>query len=258
MNKLQLFLIFIAFIAKSTAQQTKPIINGQVLCESTALPLQGVHIQNEGSSYTAITDSEGKFTIIAEEKNVLKFSFVGKQTLFRVITKVDLEENQPLLEIKMKDEVTELEEVEVVKYKNLTAQGLGILSYEPIKRTYNEKRDYTNNRIMGSSPLSINVLAIVNMLNGNRKLYKQYVKNEKNLNVAIHIKENFSDFLRKKLGLTEEEVEVLAYSVMEKSEFHSAIAKKDDKRIQELLAENWFEYQQSIQEGIANNLKNSK
>ncbi len=252
MDRLIVF-ILILFIGRITAQTQYSVVGGQIFDETTNTPLQGVHIQNMETSHYATTDDDGKFFIKANKGNTLKITHIGKQTLHRIILESDLENNAVLF-LKMRDEVTQLDEVEVVNQK-ITAQGLGILQHTPVERTFNEKREYANTKVFpqGVWPillgqLHINFNALIYTISGKRKMFKQNVKNEKNLNVALHIKENFSDFLRKDLRLNEEEIDVLAYFVMEKEEFHVAISKESPKTLQFMLINAWIEYQNMSKE----------
>ena len=50
-----------------------------------------------------------------------------------------------------------------------------------------------------------------------------------------------SPVLQKELKLNEEEIEILAYFVMERSEFHELVRKKDNKPMEFMLLEAWNE-----------------
>ena len=50
-------------------------------------------------------------------------------------------------------------------------------------------------------------------------------------------------FLQKELKLNEEEIDVLAYYVMERTEFHDLVRKKENKQMEFMLIEAWGEYQ---------------
>lgn len=248
-----IILILVIFFGKITAQTQLSVVSGQVFDEATNVPLQGVHIQNMETSHYATTGSDGKFFIKTNQGNTLKITHVGKQTLHRTILKADLEEDAVLL-LKMRDEITQLDEVEVVNQK-ITAQDLGILQHKPVERTFHEKREFANTKVFpqGVWPIllgqvNINFNALIYTITGKRKMYKQAVKNEKNLDLALHIKEHFSDFLRKDLRLNDEEIDILAYLVMEKEEFHVAITKESAKTLQFMLANAWVEYQESLKE----------
>lgn len=257
MNSVSVFVVLLLFYG-SVAAQSDVVIAGRVLQEGTNAPLQGVHVKNESYASYAVTDDEGKFLIKAKEGHILKFTYVGKQNLLRTLVAADFQDSA-VLEVKMKEEITHLEEVEVSKQK-ITSESIGLYWSKPLERTYEEKREYANTRILphgiwplllGNLPINLN--ALIYTISGKRKMYKQLVKNEKNLKVATHIRENYSDFLRKDLRLTDMDIEALAYFVMEKPDFHAAIAKKDEKQIEFLLVDAWVELQKRTQEYLENN-----
>lgn len=58
--------------------------------------------------------------------------------------------------------------------------------------------------------------------------------------VVLHFK---FYFLQKELKLNEEEIDILAYFVMERPEFHELVRKKDNKPMEFMLLEAWNEVQ---------------
>ena len=100
---------------------------------------------------------------------------------------------------------------------------------------------YSATHSAGGNLLSIDLL--INTISGRKKLLKKIVANEQNLAVASYIRENMKVFLQKELKLNEEEIDVLAYYVMERSEFHDLVRKKENKQMEFMLIEAWGEYQ---------------
>lgn len=240
------FVTFFVFSLFLNAQEMK-VIRGKILQGNT--PLQGVHIQNLDENSYAITDEKGEFCIKVLEANRLKITHIGKEDVFRSISKYDLETDD-LIIIRMKEAVHTLQGVEVTKQPQFTAQSLRILSHTPKERTYLEKNVYTNTRLMYVpwyytifvGGIAINTLAIINSLTGKSKILKKEALNEKNLQVAKYITDNMYEYCSKKLHLTEEETAILAFFVMEKPEFHTAVAKKEDKMLEFMLSDAWFQY----------------
>ena len=172
------------------------------------------------------------------------------QTTFHTVVKADFGFSGIL--IAMKEDVNQLEGVEVSKYRKITAQDLGILQHKPIERTFAEKRLYSATH-SGSGVLSIDL--VVNAITGKTKILKKVVANEKNLIVAEYIVAHLSDFMKKDLKLSEEEINVLAYFVMERSDFHDLVRKKDNKPMEFLLIEAWSDYKKLADTSI-NELEN--
>ncbi|MFK8283204.1 carboxypeptidase-like regulatory domain-containing protein [Capnocytophaga canis] len=232
--KVNNFFLWLCFcVSLPLIAQNDLVIKGKVIHNNQPLP--GVHIQNIDKKKFVTTDTEGLFLIHGEVGNVLKFTHVGKKDLYRSVNKEDLENE--LLIIELKEQVVELEEVEV---KETTVTAKDFLGYTPKKRTLEEKRSYANNNFWaGSGFPPINILAILNAISGKRKYYKQALKNETNLAVANYIIDNMNRFLKKDLGLDDEKISVLAYYVMENPDIHNLVKSKNDKQLEFMLTDIW-------------------
>ena len=110
--------------------QTTTRIRGKVFYNNA--PIEGVHIQNIDNQHYTTTDAEGSFSIEAQKGHTLKATFVGKKTLYRSLTQVDL---QRLVTLKMTDVTITLDEVSVSERPKITTQNLGILQHTPKERT---------------------------------------------------------------------------------------------------------------------------
>ena len=220
-----LYFLIIASCWGLTAQG-QSTIRGRVMHDT--IPLVGAHVLNMHNNAITTTDANGYFSLSARENSTLKISYVVKADFgFSGIL------------IAMKEDVNQLEGVEVSKYRKITAQDLGILQHKPIERTFAEKRLYSATH-SGSGVLSIDL--VVNAITGKTKILKKVVANEKNLIVAEYIVAHLSDFMKKDLKLNEEEINVLAYFVMERPDFHDLVRKKDNKPMEFLLIEAWSDY----------------
>lgn len=246
----QAIFLFLLFVGEMLIAQESVILKGRVIDGKE--PLQGVHIQNLERNRFSTTDANGNFSIEVFEGNTLKITYIGKQTIHRVVTKVDLEATELLL-VKMKDEVITIDEVEVSKNPDINVQSVGILQYKPKERTYNEKRVHSETRILpqGLLPLFVgtivvNLEGLVNAITGKSKKIKKLVVDDENMKVAKYIIENMSGFLRKTVRLTDEEIEMLSYFVMEKPHFHAVIKEKDNKTLEFMLADAWVELRQNL------------
>ena len=181
------------------------VVRGRVVQDT--IPLAGAHVLNMTNHTVATTDANGYFSINARENSTLKISFVGMTTTFHKVTKEDFGFGGLL--IAMKEDINELEGVEVSKYRKISAQDLGILQHTTKERTFAEKRLYAN---------------------------------EKNMQVALYLREHLSEFLKKELKITDEEVEILTYYVMEEPEIHTLVGRKEDQQLGFLLLEYWRKY----------------
>ncbi|ATA89976.1 hypothetical protein CAPN001_24410 [Capnocytophaga stomatis] len=247
MKEAAITFIFLLFFGQLFAQNEE-VVRGRVMNDT--IPLAGVHVQNLHTELFSTTDEKGYFSIKAVAGNTLQLTHVSMQTVFRNIVKADFQFAG--IVIQMKEQVNELEEVQVTKYRNITAQELGILQHTPIKRTYAEKKVYSNTRVFSGG---LDVGALINAITGRTKKIKKDLENERNMAVATYISENMSDFLKKELKISQEEVDALAYYVMERPQFHEVIRAKDNKTLEFMLIDAWLELQKILKEELKSESK---
>lgn len=132
-------------------------------------PIEGVNIINNTTQVTAVSDSDGNFSIAVREGEVLVFSAVNLEPLKRRITLEDMNTN--LLLVKMAVKEMELKEVIVNENANITAENLGIIPYGQKKYTPAERKVYTAN--------STSVDKLLNGISGRTAMLKKEVNVEK-------------------------------------------------------------------------------
>ncbi|GIJ95178.1 hypothetical protein CAPN002_23960 [Capnocytophaga stomatis] len=241
MKEAAITFIFLLFFGQLFAQNEE-VVRGRVMNDT--IPLAGVHVQNLHTELFSTTDEKGYFSIKAVAGNTLQLTHISMQTVFRNIVKADFQFAG--IVIQMKEQVNELEEVQVTKYRNITAQELGILQHTPIKRTYAEKKLFSSGG---------GIISLINAITGRTKQIKKDLENERNMAVATYISENMSDFLKKELKISQEEVDALAYYVMERPQFHEVIRAKDNKTLEFMLIDAWLELQKILKEELKSESK---
>ncbi|WP_253251040.1 carboxypeptidase-like regulatory domain-containing protein [Flavobacterium sp. ACN6] len=160
-----LFLIFVQ-IGFGQKNNSKELL-GKIMEQST--PIEGVNIINNTTQVTAVSDSDGNFSIAVREGEVLVFSAVNLEPLKRRITLEDMNTN--LLLVKMAVKEMELKEVIVNENANITAENLGIIPYGQKKYTPAERKVYTAN--------STSVDKLLNGISGRTAMLKKEVNVEK-------------------------------------------------------------------------------
>ncbi|MDO5106500.1 carboxypeptidase-like regulatory domain-containing protein [Capnocytophaga sp.] len=235
MRKFYLIIVFtIAVFQWAVAQNG--YLRGRVLVNDS-VPLPRVHIQNTTNGLQTTTNESGYFTIKAAVGHTLQLTYVGMKKMLRRVIKSDFDFAGVVLQ--MKEEITELEAVEVSKYQKVTAQELGVITHKPIERTFAEKRLYASKD---------GILGLVNVITGRTKMLKKVVENEENLFVVAYIQENTADFLEKELNLTDDEIQFLAYYVMEDAEIRALVKLKNTGNLQFTLLETWRKIQKELSE----------
>lgn len=158
-----LIFVQIGFGQKSNSKE----LLGRIMEQST--PIEGVNIINNTTQVTAVSDSDGNFSIAVREGEVLVFSAVNLEPLKKRITIEDLTSN--LLIVKMNAKEVELKEVIVNENANITAENLGIIPYGQKKYTPAERKVYTAN--------STSVDKLLNGISGRTAMLKKEVNVEK-------------------------------------------------------------------------------
>ncbi len=104
------FLMILLFLASTTVFAQRITITGTVTDEG-GNPLAGTTVLIKGTTVGAITDAGGKYSVDADNRNVtLVFSFIG------FITQEVAAQNQAVVDVILKAEITGLDEVIVVGY----------------------------------------------------------------------------------------------------------------------------------------------
>ena len=114
--------------------EEKVKVAGKVVEEKNGLPVLGASIIVRGTTNGTLTDVDGNFSIVANEGDVLLFSFVGSQTQSVIVPKGGAKS----MVVSMKDDVQNLDEVMVIGY---AAYEDEVVEAKSIKLPTEEKRE---------------------------------------------------------------------------------------------------------------------
>lgn len=112
--KIKLPFFFLLLVYQFGFSQTEKLIQAKVLCED--FPLQGIEVLNLASKKTTITDSNGKFSILAKAKDTLMFVSKNYEYKRFFLKKEDVEKNNIIIYLTRKME--QLEEIIVISKIN--------------------------------------------------------------------------------------------------------------------------------------------
>lgn len=104
--KNQLLIFFILCCAHHAFCQT--LMEGYVVSQTDSQPLPGVNVVVKGTTRGTTTDSNGAFTIMASDKDVLVFSFIGYAPQEVVVG------NQSVIKVQLAEDIATLDEVTIV------------------------------------------------------------------------------------------------------------------------------------------------
>lgn len=132
--KNNLILCFLVISGVSFSQEK--MIHGKIVDEGNFVG--GINLVNLVNEKSAVTDANGEFYILAKAEDMLIFSAINIEYKRKIIEEEDLKKD--ILIIQVTSKATQLEEVVVTKYSNITAYKLGIVSREPREFTVGERR----------------------------------------------------------------------------------------------------------------------
>lgn len=179
------FLLLTSLLVEVTYGQTggPKKIAGQILAERANAGFnQSVTVLNSSNQASSATDNAGKFSILANEGDLLVFSALNLEPARRIITADDLKGN--LVVIKMTIKSIELKEVAINKYPNITAESLGIIPYGMKKYTAAERKLYT---------ASSGGDGLLNMFSGRADMLEKELKVEEKERLYAKIEYLFED-----------------------------------------------------------------
>lgn len=158
-----LFFVQISFGQKNDVK----LLVGKVQEQSS--PVEGVNIINNATQATAVSGSDGNFSIAVREGDVLVFSAVNLDPVRIRIAQEHLANTS--LVVKMTAKEVELKEVVVNENANITAENLGIIPYGQKKYTPAERKVYT--------ATSTSIDKLLNKISGRTAMLKKEVNVEK-------------------------------------------------------------------------------
>ncbi|WP_432222301.1 carboxypeptidase-like regulatory domain-containing protein [Flavobacterium sp. TMP13] len=210
-------------------------MNGQVFADSSSV--DGVTVVNNATQLTTITDSNGLFSIVIREGDVLVFSAINLEGYKKRITSSDLALN--FLPIKMKAKSIELKEV-VINESNISAESLGIIPYGQKKYTAAERKLYTAN----STPID----ALLNAMSGRSKMLKKEIIVEKKERMLYKIEGLFEeDYYTQRLKIPADHIKGFQYYCIENPEFMRTLESKNKSMSMFLITQLAQEYLKIIE-----------
>jgi preprotein translocase subunit Sec61beta len=131
-NKILLLTFLVSYVALSQEK----MIKGRVVANGNNV--EGINLVNLVNEKSAVTDSNGDFSILAKVDDLLVFSAVNMYYKRKIIEADDFQKD--IIIIEMEPKINQLDEVEITKYVNITAYNLGIIKFKPKVYTVAERR----------------------------------------------------------------------------------------------------------------------
>lgn len=213
-------ILFLSFTL--CAQEQRRELKGKI--KSTFDGLEGIYVINETVNLTSTTTRGGYFTIMAKPNDTLFFSsaqFVAKKV---VIEQKDMDSD--LMIVELQTMVTELEEVVIDKYNNISAESLGIVPKGQRQYTPAEKK------LLTASSSKMNPMGldpVINAITGRTKMLKKALETERKEDLMSKINYVYTeDEIINEFKIPAEYVDGFIYYAAEDKDFARAIKEKND------------------------------
>ena len=201
----------------ATAQTTaSKVIQGRIIADSTAV--DAVNVVNIATDKATTTNSNGVFTILVNEGDVLFISAVNLVTLQRRISKEDIKAGT--IVIQMVAISFPLKEVIINENSNISAAGVGVVPYDQKRYTPAERKLYTARSGLLDRPL--------NWISGRTAELKKGVVVERNLRALSRLEYLFEEkYYVETLKIPYDYIKGFQYYCIEDEEFVAALESKN-------------------------------
>jgi len=172
MKQALLLLFSVLLFNQSGFSQT--LLKGKVISDASSL--EGIHVINITNKEVTLTEQGGFFSILAKANDTLMFSAMQIKGVQVVLKETDFSEN--LYFMRLKSQITVLDEVYVKNYPEINAVTLGIIPKAAKKYTPAERRLRTATSAEGSGGGAIGVDPLINWISGRTAMLKKEVEVE--------------------------------------------------------------------------------
>lgn len=233
-NIITVFLLFLS--AFSLAQNAgEKLIHCKIIAEGASV--DGLNVLNLVNQKNTISDANGEFYINAKYEDVLLITAVNLEIKRKLIEEEDLQSEMVI--IKMIPKNTQLKEVKVNEYANITSASIGIVSKNQKKYTPAERRLYTAQ----SGILD----PLINLMSGRTAMLKKEVIVEKKEMLLVKLDGQFEDqYYINELNIPEEYIKGFHYYLIENDEFVKALLAKNKTLMKYLLPKLALNYNSII------------
>lgn len=242
-------LLIVLFVQMSFGQEADSRkILGQILEQSNSD--EEINIINIATQVTTVSDESGRFSIMANEGDVLIFSAINKESLKYRITNADF--NKASIQIKMNSREVELKEVIVNQNAHINAENLGIISKNQKKYTAAERKlatagDFKAISLLGLLGGSMQLDPLLNKINGRTEKLKKNVQIEKKEIAVEQLGYLFEEaYFRNDLKIPSEYIAGFKFYLVENEEVMLLFENKEKEKLKFLLNELALKYNEII------------
>ena len=237
-------LLFTVLFFQSVFSQT--LLKGKVI--SDASNLDGIHVINLTNEKSTMTEKGGFFSILAKANDTLMFSGMQIKGLQIILKQSDFSES--LFFMRLKQQITMLDEVYIKDYSEINAFSLGIIPFGTKTYSPAQRRLRTAGKFEWYSPLLIpvggmSVDGLINKISGRTAMLKKELEVEKKETLQAKIYNLYDDdFFVKTLKIPAEYVKGFQIYVIDDPRLIASIKAKNKTMTTFLLGELAEKYKQ--------------
>ncbi|SFA79238.1 hypothetical protein SAMN05660845_0563 [Flavobacterium swingsii] len=241
-----LFLLFtILFFSQSVFSQT--LLKGKVI--SDASNLDGIYVTNLTNEKSTMTEKGGFFSIFAKATDTLMFSGMQIKGMQIILKQSDFSES--LFFMRLKQQITMLDEVYIKDYSRINAFSLGIIPFGTKKYTPAQRKlrtataPFVDLSAGGMAGGSVGVDPLINWLSGRTAMLKKELEVENKERLQIKIDNLYDeDFFIKTLKIPSEYIKGFQVYVIDDQRLINSIKSKNKIMTTFLLGELAEKYKQ--------------
>jgi len=225
-NYLLFFFISISQIAFS--QSKEKLIQVKVIADGG--DVSGINIVNLVNEKSAVSDAKGQFEILAKATDLLVFSSDKLEPKRRLIEEEDIKSGT--INVVMIPKIGQLEEVVIVKYRDIKLEDVGITParkhFTPAERKLYTAGDFKPIHLLGLLAGSLQVDPILNAINGRTSRLKKEIDLEQKEFRLEEINTLYSDeFYTEKLKIPKDYILGFKYYLNEDEDFATLMESKN-------------------------------
>ena len=243
----QISLLFFTILLFSQSVFSQTLLKGKVI--SDASNLDGIHVINLTNEKNTITEKGGFFSILAKVNDTLMFSGMQIKGIQIILKQSDFSES--LFFMRLKQQITMLDEVYIKDYSEINAFSLGIIpfgtkSYTPAQRKLRTATaPFLNLNAGGMAGGSIGVDPLINAISGRTAMLKKELEVENKERLQAKIDNLYEeDFFIKTLKIPAEYVKGFQIYVIDDQRLIASIKSKNKTMTTFLLGELAEKYKQ--------------
>lgn len=215
-NKLVVALFFFFTCHLFSQNDGRKLLHFRIVADTASV--DQINIINLVTEQTAISDSQGHFSITAKPDDLLVLTAVNFEYKRKIIEESDFNEN--IITIKMVAKVTQLKEVVINQFPNINTRALGIVPYNQKVYTPAERRLHT----ASSGPIDV----MANLISGRSKQLKKQLEISKKELLLEKVEFLYDDtYYVDTLKIAPDYIRGFQYYMIEDAQFVSALKTKN-------------------------------